>query len=90
MAEHTVFVCVHWATARMDVERHFGREMSPDDVKDLLCGPAINTIHKKGTTAVLGRMVEGRRTFVVMVRNVIGEKEEDERNRQRRGRRGNR
>lgn len=86
-AEHTLFACSQWTAEREAVSRHLGREVSADDVEDLLCGPAVNRIAEdwEDTAAEAQLTTEGRRRFLEMVRAIIITKENDERARQRNG-----
>jgi len=63
----------HWTVNREAVARHLKRDVSPDDVEDLLYWPVVNRIAEDGedTAAVVLRMMEGRRRFVEMVRIII-------------------
>jgi len=60
-----------------------------EDVENSLCGPAANWIAEDGddTAVEAERMMEGRRLLVGMVHEIMGTKKEDERRRQRIGRR---
>lgn len=84
-AEHTVFDCPFWDTSREELTSLLGRAPRPGDVADLLCAPAhadlpSNAQHRR---RILAAARSNACSFHRMVEEILGQKEDLERARQR-------
>jgi len=84
-AEHTLFVCMHWSGERMQLEQSLGRPVRPDDVMNVLCGlvPAELPEDLPTRRRIILAATRRRELFIHMVENIMGRKEEMERERHR-------
>jgi len=84
-AEHTLFTCMFWNLERRDMVLSLGRHPRPDDVADLLCGPAVEDLptDEKLRRKVIAAAAHQSEVFVLMVEEIIGRKEVLERERQK-------
>lgn len=73
-AEHTIFECPAWSNYRLPVGQFVGgRDPTPEDVMDLLCGPHNCPDDQKAAAE------RANLSFITMVHNILQEKEDDER-----------
>lgn len=84
-AEPTIFDCPFWDVAKQELTSSLSRPPRPGDVVDLLCVPAHddlppNVQYRKRILAAACRNAD---TFHRMLEEILGEKEELERARQR-------
>lgn len=86
--EHTLFICMFWNLERRDLVLSLGRHPRPEDVADLLCGPAVDELptDMERRARIIQTADKLRELFVRMVEEFIGRKEDMERERQKEGR----
>jgi hypothetical protein len=74
-----------WNLERRDLVLSLGRHPCPEDVADLLCGPFAEELptDMKLRRRIMKAAVQQRELFVRMVEEIIGRKEELERERQK-------
>lgn len=83
-ADHTLFDCIFWIGERRKLEESLGRPVRPEDVQNILCGvlpselPEILQIKRRIVSAAIRR----RELFIQMVEDIMGRKEEMEREQQ--------
>uniref|UniRef100_A0A2S2P9L2 Retrovirus-related Pol polyprotein from type-1 retrotransposable element R1 n=1 Tax=Schizaphis graminum TaxID=13262 RepID=A0A2S2P9L2_SCHGA len=83
-AEHTLFICMFWSGERRELEQSLGRTLRPEDVSSILCGPALADLPDDPHTKRRIILAANRRKqlFAQMVKDIMGRKEELERERQ--------
>ncbi|XP_050066026.1 uncharacterized protein LOC126555107 [Aphis gossypii] len=88
-AEHTLFICMFWNLERRDLVLSLGRHPRPEDVADLLCCPAVDELPTdvERRAGIIRAADNQRELFVRMVEDIIGRKEDLERDRQKEERR---
>lgn len=80
-AEHTIFVCKQWEGERSEIIDELGRNVSPDDVEEILCGPDPGQLPRDPLQAkpILLRARRVAEALSSMIKAIISKKEEDER-----------
>jgi len=83
-AEHTVFTCNFWSGERRELEQSLGRPIRPEDVMDVLCGPIPADLPEDPlrSSRILAAASRIRSQFLQMVEDIMGRKEQLERERQ--------
>jgi len=78
-----------WNLERRDLVLSLGRQPRPEDVTDLLRGPAVNELptYMERRARIIQAADKQRELFVRMVEEIIGRKEDLERERQKEERR---
>eukprot|EP00102_Acyrthosiphon_pisum_P018482 XP_008190262.1 PREDICTED: uncharacterized protein LOC103312037 [Acyrthosiphon pisum] len=84
-AEHTLFVCMYWSGERMQLEQSLGRPVRPEDATNVLCGPVQAELPEDPPIRrrIISAATRRRELFIRMVEEIMGRKEELERERQR-------
>jgi len=86
-AEHTLFVCMFWSGERKAFEQSLGRPAHPEDVVGVLFRLAPTELPEDQPTRrrLVSAVNRWRELFTQMVEEIMGRKEELERERQRAG-----
>lgn len=84
-AEHTLFLFPHWTSYRDEAKAVFGKTLTPEDVPDIILGPAQHLLHEDShaRAGILSAANRHRDAFVTLVSAILSSKEEIERERQR-------
>jgi len=83
-AEHTLAVCVYWSGERRELEQSLGRPIRPEDVMEVLCGPIPADLPEDPlrSSRILAAASRIKSQFLQMIEEIMGRKEQLERERQ--------